>query len=84
MNEQFRISQKIGLMFKTDDDIPKDIQSWTISQLHEKSPALGIKSISRVGNSTGAAEVMPWPESLQPDLEERARSFRRHRAFEKL
>jgi uncharacterized protein (DUF1800 family) len=84
MNDQFRISQKIGLMFKTDDDIPKDIQSWTISQLHEKSPALGIKSISRVGNSTGAAEVMPWPESLQPDLEERARSFRRHRAFEKL
>jgi uncharacterized protein (DUF1800 family) len=84
MDEKFRVSQKLGLMFKTDDDIPKNIKSWAISQLHEKSPVLGIKSVSRVGSTTTPSKVMPWPESLQPDLEERARRWRIQRAFMEL
>ena len=83
MNEQFRISQKIGLMFKADDDIPKDIRSWAISQIHEKSPALGIKLVSRVGSTTTSSKVMPWPKSLQPDLDERAKKWRKYREFKK-
>ena len=68
MNEQFRIAQKIGLMFRPGTTLPKDIKTWAISQLHTDSPALGIK--------TKSGKVEPWPQSLQPDLEERARLFR--------
>ena len=68
MNEQFRVAQKIGLMFRPGTTLPKDIKTWAISQLHTDSPALGIK--------TKSGKVEPWPQSLQPDLEERARLFR--------
>ena len=68
MNEQFRVAQKIGLMFRPGTPIPKDIKTWAISQLHANSPALGI--------STKNGKVEPWPQAMQPDLEERARIFR--------
>ena len=68
MNEQFRVAQKIGLMFRPGTALPKDIKKWAISQLHADSPALGISS------KTGKVEL--WPMSMQPDLEERARLFR--------
>ena len=42
MIEQFRVAQKIGLMFRPGTPIPKDIKTWAISQLHANSPALGI------------------------------------------
>ena len=68
MFEQFRISQKIGLMFRPGTAIPDDIKTWAISQLHSNSPALGIR--------TRDAKVKSWPQSMQPDLEERAIHFR--------
>ena len=68
MNEQFRVAQKIGLMFRPGTAIPDDIKTWAISQLHSNSPALGIRSIS--------SKVETWPQSLQPDLDERAIRFR--------
>ena len=68
MFEQFRISQKIGLMFRPGTAIPDDIKTWAISQLHSNSPALGIR--------TRDAEVKSWPQSMQPDLEERSIHFR--------
>ncbi len=68
MNEQFRVAQKIGLMFRSGTTVTKDIKTWAISQLHANSPALGIK--------TKSGKVEPWPQSMQPDLEERARLFR--------
>ena len=46
MNEQFRVSQKIGLMFRPGSAIPDDIKTWAFSQLHSTSPALGIDSLS--------------------------------------
>lgn len=55
-------------MFRPGTAIPKDIKTWAISQLHTNSPALGIR--------TRNAEVKPWPQPMQPDLEERARLFR--------
>ena len=55
-------------MFRPGTAIPKDIKTWAISQLHANSPALGIR--------TRNAEVKPWPQPMQPDLEERARLFR--------
>ena len=70
MNEQFRVAQKIGLMFRPDTPIPQDIKTWAISQLHANSPALGIAT------KTKSSEVKPWPQAMQPDLEERARLFR--------
>lgn len=84
MNEQFRVSQKLGLMFKPDESVPKDIQSWALSQLHKKSPAIGIKSVSRVGKSITTSGVTNWPKHLQPDLEERAKRWRIQRAFMEL
>ena len=45
MNEQFRIAHKLGLMFFHDTPLPEDVKAWAISQLHAKSPALGIKKI---------------------------------------
>ena len=67
MNEQYRVAQKLGLMFQADTPLPDDIKAWAISQLKAKSPALGI---SRLG-----AKVKPWPKSLQPDLMERDTMF---------
>ena len=64
MNEQFRVAQKIDLMFRPGTDIPKDIKAWAISQLHSTSPALGIESIS--------SKVETWTQTLQPDLDDRA------------
>ena len=71
MNEQFRVAQKIGLMFRPEIKLPKDIKDWAISQLHSDSTALGI--------STKNEKVKPWPESMQPDLEKRARLWRLYR-----
>ena len=75
MNEQFRVAQKIGLMFRPGTTLPKDIKNWAISQLHADSPALGI--------SRKTGKVEPWPQSMQPDLEERARLFRLYRENKK-
>ena len=51
MNEQFRVAQKLGLMFRPETPLPEDIKSWAISQLNAKSPALGIKSFKSTNNS---------------------------------
>ena len=67
MNEQFRVAQKLGLMFRPETRLPEDTKSWAISQLKAKSPALGI---SQVGS-----KVKPWPPSLQPDLMTRDTMF---------
>ena len=75
MNEQFRVAQKIGLMFRPGTELPKDIKNWAISQLHTDSLALGI--------SRKTGKVEPWPQSMQPDLEERARLFRLYRENKK-
>ncbi len=42
MNEQFRVAQKIGLMFRPGTNVPKDIKVWAFSQLHVNSPALKV------------------------------------------
>ena len=75
MNEQFRVAQKIGLMFRPGTKLPKDVKKWAISQLHADSPVLGIS------RKTGKVET--WPQSMQPDLEERARLFRLYRENKK-
>ena len=69
MNEQFRVAQKIGLMFHHDTHLPEDVKSWAISQLHSKSPALGV-------SNSFSKKIEEWPQSLQPDLIERAELFR--------
>ena len=56
MNEQFRVAQKVGLMFRLETEIPDDIKDWAISQLHVDSPALGI--------STKYGKVKSWPQSI--------------------
>ena len=28
MNEQFRVAQKVGLMFRPETEIPEDIEGW--------------------------------------------------------
>ena len=61
MNEQFRIAQKLGLMFRPENPLPEDIKSWAIKQLNAKSPALGV-------NNTRAKKIQEWPDQLQPDL----------------
>ena len=71
MNEQFRVAQKIGLFFQPDTSLPEDIKAWAISQLHTDSPALGI--------STKYGKVKPWPQSMQPNLDDRARLWRIYR-----
>jgi uncharacterized protein (DUF1800 family) len=68
MNQHFKVAQKIGLMFRPETSLPNDIKSWAISQLQSNSPALGISSFS--------SKVEPWPQSLQPNLDERAELFR--------
>ena len=75
MNEQFRVAQKIGLMFRPETEIPEDIKDWAISQLHADSPALGI--------STKYGKVKSWPQSMQPNLEERAKLWRLYRENKK-
>ena len=75
MNEQFRVAQKVGLMFRLETEIPEDIKSWAISQLHVDSPVLGI--------STKYGKVKSWPQSMQPDLEERAKLWRLYRENKK-
>jgi uncharacterized protein (DUF1800 family) len=71
MNEQFRIAQKLGLMFRADTPIPKDIKAWALAQLHANSPALGISGKS--------GKVKPYPKSLEPSLELRVELHRKHR-----
>ena len=61
MNEQFRIAQKLGLMFRPEESLPEDIKSWAMKQLKAKSPALGV-------NNTQAKKIQVWPNKLQPDL----------------
>ena len=67
MNEQFRVAQKLGLMFRPETHLPNDVKNWAISQLKAKSPALGISQIG--------SKVKPWPQSLQPDLMARDTMF---------
>ena len=71
MNEQFRVAHKLGLMFLPDTPLPRDVKAWAISQLHAKSPALGIKKIKLYPK----AKVQEWPKSLQPDLKKRDDMF---------
>ncbi|SVD48769.1 uncharacterized protein METZ01_LOCUS401623, partial [marine metagenome] len=71
MNEQFRVAHKLGLMFLHDTPLPEDVKAWAISQLHAKSPALGIKKIKLHPK----AKVIEWPKSLQPDLLTRDNMF---------
>ena len=75
MNKQFTIAQKIGLMFRYDEDIPQDMEGWIEQQLQAPSPALGIAK-------TGAS-VTEWPDELQPNLAKRAGMWRRYRALQK-
>jgi len=75
MNEQFRVAQKVGLMFRSETEIPEDIKGWAVSQLHADSPALGI--------SSKYGKVKSWPQSMQPDLIERARLWRLYRENKK-
>jgi len=75
MNKQFRIAQRIGLMFRYDQDLPQDMEAWIQLQLQAPSPALGIANIS--------AKVTEWPSELQPDLAKRAGMWRRYRALKK-
>ena len=71
MNEQFRVAHKLGLMYHADTPLPKDVKAWAISQLHAKSPALGIKKVK----SYPKAKVQEWPKSLQPNLKKRDDMF---------
>ena len=70
MNEQFRVAQKLGLMFRDDEPLPKDIKAWAIKQLLTPSPSLGIGNIG--------SDIKPWPKSLQPSLDEKAVRLRIH------
>ena len=71
MNEQFRVAHKLGLMFLPDTPLPRDVKAWAISQLHAKSPTLGIKKVKAYPK----AKVQEWPKSLQPDLKKRDDMF---------
>jgi uncharacterized protein (DUF1800 family) len=77
MNEQFRVSQKIGLFFRPEDGIPSDIHSWAINQLKVKSEAIGIETIKG-----GNPNPKPWPSALQPNLAQRVAILRIKRANE--
>ena len=72
MNEQFRIAQKLGLMFRPEEALPVDIKSWAIKQLKAHSPVLGTEKVH--------SEIKPWPQSLQPNLDERAEMMKIGRA----
>ena len=75
MKEQFRVAQKIGLMFRPDDDIPTDINSWALEQLKLKTQPVGI--------ANKRSSVKPWPNELMPDLADRALRMRTHNAKKK-
>ena len=75
MNEQFRVAQKLGLMFRPETPLPDDIKSWSINQLHSKSPALGIKNFK-----TSKSNIQEWPRELQPNLKKRAEMWTLYRA----
>jgi len=70
MNEHFRIAHKLGLMFRPDEALPRDIKAWAIKQLKVPSPVLGTETVH--------SEIKPWPKSLQPNLEDRAAMMRLH------
>ena len=70
MNEHFRVAHKLGLMFRPDEALPRDIKSWAIKQLRVPSPVLGTETVH--------SEIKPWPKSLQPNLEDRAAMMRLH------
>ena len=71
MNNQFSIAQRVGLMFRYDQELPQDMEMWIKAQLNAPSPALGIANTY--------ADVAEWPEKLQPDLSQRAHLWRRYR-----
>ena len=71
MLEQYRIAQKIGLMFRHDEEVPLDMEVWVRQQLLMPSVPMGIASQYR--------QPEPWPATMQPDLSERARLWRRFR-----
>ena len=75
MNKPFTIAQKIGLMFRYDENVPQDMEGWIEQQLRAPSPALGIANTS--------AKVTQWPDELQPNLSKRAGMWRRYRALKK-
>ena len=68
MNESFRIEQKLGLMFKPSDHLPKDKKDWASNQLQDHSPDLG--------PAYKFDPLEPWPINLQPNLKERANMWR--------
>jgi len=76
MNEQFRVAQKLGLMFRPETPVPDDIKSWAIKQLHSKSPALGV-------SSSFSKKIKEWPKNLQPNLEKRDAMFRLYKVNRK-
>ena len=45
MNEQFRVAQKLGLMFRSEESLPVDIKSWAIKQLSAPSPVFGTETV---------------------------------------
>ena len=54
MNEHFRVAHKLGLMFRPDEALPRDIKSWAIKQLRAPSPVLGTETVH--------SEIKPWPK----------------------
>lgn len=76
MKESFRVAQKIGLLFRPEDDIPRDIKDWTIGQLSTESKSIGIRSISN------SQKIEHWPEEYLPNLSERAEMLRQLRSYE--
>jgi len=73
MNNQFSIAQRVGLMFRYDQELPQDMETWIKAQLNAPSPALGI------ANTNSRATVVEWPDELQPDLSKRVHLWRRYR-----
>ena len=73
MNNQFSIAQRVGLMFRYDQELPRDMETWIKAQLNAPSPALGI------ANTNSRATVVEWPDELQPDLSQRVNLWRRFR-----
>ena len=75
MNKQFSIAQRVGLMFRHDQDLPQDMDAWIKVQLNAPSPALGVANTY--------ADIAEWPDELQPDLSQRAHLWRRYRDLKK-
>ena len=71
MYEQYRIAHKIGLLFRPDEEVPLDMEVWVRQQILMPSVPMGVASQYR--------QPEPWPVSMQPDLSERARLWRRFR-----